>query len=71
MRDEPSKNLASREVILSSGSINSPKILELSGIGQPELLAERGITPFHELPGVGENLRDHYSPRMRYGIKRS
>ena len=60
---------AFREVILSSGSINSPKILELSGIGQPELLAKRGITPFHELPGVGENLRDHYSPRMRYGIK--
>tara|TARA_Y100000589_G_scaffold297659_1_gene305567 strand:- start:150 stop:1481 length:1332 start_codon:yes stop_codon:yes gene_type:complete len=63
------EKLAFREVILSSGSINSPKILELSGIGQPELLAEKGITPFHELPGVGENLRDHYSPRMRYAIK--
>ena len=69
MRDRTFEKLAFREVILSSGSINSPKILELSGIGQPELLADRGITPFHKLPGVGENLRDHYSPRMRYGIK--
>ncbi|MCH2629179.1 MAG: GMC family oxidoreductase N-terminal domain-containing protein [Nisaea sp.] len=62
------EKLAFREVILSSGSINSPKILELSGIGQPDLLLKNNITPFHELSGVGENLRDHYSPRMRYGI---
>ena len=59
---------ATREVVISSGSINSPKLLELSGIGQPELLRERGIEPLHELPGVGENLRDHYSPRMKYSI---
>jgi choline dehydrogenase len=55
---------ASREVIVSGGSINSPKLLELSGIGQPELLRSLGITPVHELRGVGENLRDHYSPRL-------
>jgi len=59
---------ATREVILSGGSINSPKILELSGIGQPELLRQHGIEVQHELPGVGENLRDHYSPRMKYAI---
>lgn len=57
-----------REVIVSSGSINSPKLLELSGIGQPDLLRRHGIEPVHELPGVGENLRDHYSPRMKYEI---
>ena len=59
---------ASREVVVSGGSINSPKILELSGIGQPELLRGHGIDVVHELPGVGENLRDHYSPRMKYSI---
>lgn len=58
-----------REVIVSGGSINSPKLLELSGIGQGELLRARGITPVHELPGVGENLRDHYSPRIKFAIK--
>ena len=59
---------ATREVIVSGGSINSPKLLELSGIGQGERLRALGITPVHELPGVGENLRDHYSPRMKFEI---
>ena len=59
---------ASREVILSGGSINSPKLLELSGIGQPDLLRQFGIEPLHELKGVGENLRDHYSPRVKLAI---
>ena len=58
----------SREVIVSSGSINSPKLLELSGIGQGDLLRARGVTPVHELKGVGENLRDHYSPRLKFAI---
>jgi len=59
---------ATREVIVSGGSINSPKLLELSGIGQGDLLRALGIAPVHELPGVGENLRDHYSPRMKFEI---
>ena len=59
---------ATREVIVSGGSINSPKLLELSGIGQGERLRTLGLTPVHELPGVGENLRDHYSPRMKFEI---
>ena len=59
---------AAREVIVCSGSINSPKLLELSGIGQSELLRSLGITPVHELKGVGENLRDHYSPRVKFAI---
>ena len=60
--------VASREVIVSSGSINSPKLLELSGIGDPEVLKNVGIDVKHELSGVGKNLRDHYSPRMRFTI---
>jgi choline dehydrogenase len=60
---------AAREVIVCGGAINSPKLLELSGIGQSELLRARGIAPVHELPGVGENLRDHYSPRIKFAIK--
>jgi choline dehydrogenase len=59
---------AAREVIVSGGSINSPKLLELSGIGQADLLRSQGVTPVHELRGVGENLRDHYSPRVKFAI---
>ncbi len=57
-----------REVVVSAGSINSPQLLELSGIGQPERLAAHGIAIRHALPGVGENLRDHYAPRTRWAI---
>lgn len=62
------KARATREVIVSGGSINSPQLLELSGIGQKPLLESLGIDLVHELPGVGENLRDHYSPRVKFGI---
>lgn len=62
---------AGREVVLSAGSINSPQLLELSGIGQPELLQALGIEVRHALKGVGENLRDHYSPRMKWTVPRS
>lgn len=55
---------ARREVIVCGGAINSPKLLQLSGIGPAGLLAERGITPVHGLPGVGENLRDHWAVRV-------
>ncbi len=62
---------AGREVIVSAGSINSPQLLELSGIGQPEVLQALGIETRHALKGVGENLRDHYSPRMKWTIPTS
>jgi choline dehydrogenase len=62
---------ASREVIVSAGSINSPQLLELSGIGQPDLLQNLGIEVRHALKGVGENLRDHYSPRMKWTVPAS
>ncbi len=57
---------AGKEVVVSAGSINSPQLLELSGIGQPDLLQGLGIEVRHPLKGVGENLRDHYSPRMKW-----
>ena len=62
---------ANREVVVSAGSINSPQLLELSGIGQPTLLQSLGIEVRHELKGVGENLRDHYSPRMKWTVPAS
>ena len=65
----PREARASREVIVSGGAINSPKLLELSGVGQGDLLRSLGIAPVHELRGVGENLRDHYSPRVKFAIK--
>ncbi|MFC1694765.1 GMC family oxidoreductase [Pseudomonadota bacterium] len=50
---------ADKEVILSAGAYNSPKLLMLSGIGSQDALGGAGITPLHELPGVGENLQEH------------
>jgi choline dehydrogenase len=61
---------AAREVIVSSGAINSPQLLELSGIGQPDRLQALGITVRHALAGVGENLREHYAPRMKWSVTR-
>ncbi len=59
---------AGKEVILCGGAINSPQLLELSGIGNPALLRERGIDVLHALPGVGENLQDHYVISIRHRI---
>ena len=55
---------ASREVIISGGTINSPQLLQLSGIGPTNLLNNLGVEVLHSLPGVGENLRDHYGARL-------
>lgn len=60
---------ARREVILSGGTYNSPQLLQLSGIGDPEHLRPLGIETVHSLPGVGQNLRDHYAPRMTVRVK--
>jgi choline dehydrogenase len=61
---------AGREVIVSAGSIASPQLLELSGIGQVARLKALGIKVQHDLPGVGENLRDHWAPRMKWRVGR-
>ena len=55
---------SSGEVILSGGAINSPQMLQLSGIGPGKLLQSLGIPIRCELPGVGVNLRDHYATRL-------
>ena len=60
---------ANREVILSGGTINSPQLLQLSGIGPAALLRSLGVEVAHELAGVGENLRDHYAPRFSMRVK--
>ncbi|MGE0007409.1 MAG: choline dehydrogenase [Parvibaculaceae bacterium] len=50
---------ARREVVLAASAVNSPKLLQISGIGDPDHLASIGVAPLHELPGVGRNLQDH------------
>jgi choline dehydrogenase len=50
---------ARREIIISSGPINAPQLLKLSGVGAPQELRDFGIDVVHALPGVGENLQDH------------
>ncbi len=62
---------ASRETILSAGSIQSPQILELSGIGNPDILKPHGIHIRHALAGVGENLSDHYISRLAWKLKQN
>lgn len=52
---------AAREVVLCGGAVNSPQLLQLSGIGPGALLQEHGVQTVHELPGVGQNLQDHYN----------
>ncbi|KPU91105.1 choline dehydrogenase [Variovorax paradoxus] len=59
---------AAREVILSAGSIGSPQILQLSGIGPAELLRQHGIEVAVDAPGVGANLQDHLQIRAVYKI---
>ncbi|MGH3517130.1 MAG: choline dehydrogenase [Haloechinothrix sp.] len=55
----PAQQVHGREVILSGGAINTPQLLQLSGIGNPDELTPLGIDMVHALPGVGENLQDH------------
>ncbi|SPO06560.1 related to alcohol oxidase [Cephalotrichum gorgonifer] len=60
---------ASKEVILSAGAIQSPALLEVSGIGQAAVLAAAGVQQKIELPGVGENLQDHLRIQSSYQLK--
>ncbi len=59
---------ATAETLLSAGAIGSPQLLQLSGIGPSALLHQHGITPVHDLPGVGENLQDHLQIRMVFKV---
>ena len=60
---------AQREVVLCAGSIGSPQLLQVSGVGPRETLAAAGIDLVHELPGVGENLQDHLEFNFQYRCK--
>ncbi len=57
---------AAREVILSAGAIQSPQLLQLSGVGSAGFLSGMGIPVVRDLPGVGENLQDHLQLRVMY-----
>jgi len=60
---------AAREVLLCAGSIGSPQILQLSGVGPAALLREHGIEVVHDLPGVGANLQDHLQIRAVFKVQ--
>ena len=60
---------AAREVIVSGGTINSPHLLQVSGIGPAEHLRSIGVDVRHDLPGVGGNLSDHYATRISIRVK--
>ena len=65
----PLKQARAAEVILCGGSINTPQLLELSGVGDAKALAALGIDVVHDLPGVGENLQDHLEVYVQYSCK--
>ncbi|GAA0685466.1 choline dehydrogenase [Kitasatospora atroaurantiaca] len=56
-------------VILCGGAINSPQLLQLSGVGNADELSALGVEPVHHLPGVGENLQDHLEVYVQHGCK--
>jgi choline dehydrogenase len=60
---------AARAVVLAAGAIGTPQLLQLSGVGDPALLARHGIEPLQALPGVGENLQDHLQIRAVFGVE--
>jgi choline dehydrogenase len=60
----PSEVRARREVVLCSGTVNTARLLQVSGVGPAALLGELGVPVVHELRGVGENFRDHYASRI-------
>src|SRR4051794_6430128 len=57
------------EVVLSGGAINSPQLLQLSGVGNAEELRALGVDVVHDLPGVGENMQDHLEVYVQYACK--
>lgn len=67
--DMPRTARARCEVILAGGAINSPHLLQLSGVGPAALLQENGVNVVADMPAVGENLQDHYMTSVRYRLK--
>ena len=60
---------AGKEVILAAGAINSPQLMQISGIGDPKLLSAIGCPVHHQLSGVGEHLQDHFATRLTYRVR--
>ncbi len=69
VRGEPREARAGREVILAAGAVQSPQLLELSGIGDPDVLGAAGVETVHALKGVGANYQDHYAVRVNWRVK--
>lgn len=65
----PLQARAAREVVLAAGAVNTPVLLQHSGVGPAALLHEHGVEPVHDLPGVGENLQDHLQIRAVFAIE--
>jgi choline dehydrogenase len=65
----PQRARADREVIVAAGALQSPQLLQLSGVGPPELLARHGIAVVADAPDVGRNLQDHYQARVIVKLK--
>ena len=63
------RSVSAGEVILCGGAINTPQLLQLSGVGNPEHLEPLGVKMVHELPGVGEHLQDHLEVYIQYASK--
>ena len=68
-RGRRSEEARGGEIILCGGAINSPQLMQISGIGDPALTRSIGIAPVHDLPGVGENLQDHLEVYVQHGSK--
>nr|WP_321273806.1 choline dehydrogenase [uncultured Vibrio sp.] len=69
-RRKKTRTVYGKEIISCGGAINSPKLLQLSGVGNSEELKALGINPVHHLPGVGENLQDHLELYVQYTCKK-
>ena len=68
IQGKPVTLTANKEIVLCGGAINSPKILELSGVGDKAVLRDAGIPVVHDLPGVGENLHDHWNSYIKQNV---
>jgi choline dehydrogenase len=65
----PTRRAYAKEIILCGGAINSPQVLQVSGVGNAAELEKAGVKVVHDLPGVGENLQDHLEVYVQYGSK--
>jgi len=66
---QDNRALAAREVVVSGGTVNSPHLLQVSGIGPATHLQSIGVAVVHDLPGVGGNLSDHFAARITHRVK--